>query len=177
MDDSATEKRYSRTEVEQLLDIKKDLYYKWLKYLGIQPHKDSGGRTYLIESEIEQFFDLKEYYEENGKIEGFLEINGIVKVEPESSLEAVPDLEIPDSEPFNPDAERLLAEAAELKARQIMMPDLVRLHLAEQMAEEDLPDYLRDRVKAAREAANPTSTPAEIASRMLTQYRGRRKLK
>ena len=65
----------------------------------------------------------------------------------------------------------LMRGAAELKAREVAMPDLVKRAVADQMTEEDLPLDLKEKVNLAREAANPKFTPAEVASQLLSQWR------
>ena len=66
---------------------------------------------------------------------------------------------------------RLRRSAAELKAREVAMPDLVKRAVADQMTEEDLPEDLKEKVNLAREAANPKFTPTEVASQLLNQWR------
>ena len=64
-----------------------------------------------------------------------------------------------------------MRSAAELKARELAMPHLVKKAVAERMTEDDLPDDLKEKVAAVREAANPKYTPAEVASNLLEQWR------
>ena len=68
----------------------------------------------------------------------------------------------------------LMRQAAELKARNLAMPELVKLSIARDMTFEDLPPDLQGKVTAAREAANPKEGPASIASNLLAQYRSNR---
>ena len=67
--------------------------------------------------------------------------------------------------------EQLIREAAELKVQQAAMPDLVRLHLANGMTEDDLPDDLKAKLQAVREAANPKQSAASIAQQLLERHR------
>ncbi|MDJ0580970.1 hypothetical protein [Crocosphaera sp.] len=86
-----------------------------------------------------------------------------------------PDIYVTPEEPtsqFN--MEQLMYEAAELKARELAMQDLVKRALADGMNEEDLPPELRDKVQNAREAANPKFTPQQVAGTLLTQWRENR---
>ncbi|MGK7885380.1 MAG: hypothetical protein AB4057_12245 [Crocosphaera sp.] len=86
-----------------------------------------------------------------------------------------PDIYVTPEEPtaqFN--MEQLMYEAAELKARELAMQDLVKRALADRMNEEDLPSELRDKVQNAREAANPKFTPQQVAGTLLTQWRENR---
>jgi hypothetical protein len=75
--------------------------------------------------------------------------------------------EIPGNEEDEDKLEELIREAAELKVQQMAMPELVKLHLAAGMTEDDLPDDLKAKLQAVREAANPASpkqNPAAIAN-------------
>ena len=65
-------------------------------------------------------------------------------------------------------------EAAELKARELAMQDLVKRALADGMNESDLPQELQNKVQNAREAANPKFTPQEVAGTLLSQWRSKR---
>ena len=68
----------------------------------------------------------------------------------------------------------LLREAEELKAREVAMRDLIKRRLADNMSEEDLPEDLKEKVRLAREAANPKFTPQEVAQSLLAQWRAKR---
>ena len=70
--------------------------------------------------------------------------------------------------------EQLIYEAAQLKARELAMQDLVKRALADGMTEDDLPAELKQKVNLAREAANPKFTPQEVAGSILTQWRQNR---
>lgn len=74
----------------------------------------------------------------------------------------------------NFDFEALMAEAAELRGQQLVMGDLVKLKLASQLNYEDLPDKVRAKVDAVREAASPKFQPDAIASQLLNQWRQQR---
>jgi hypothetical protein len=68
----------------------------------------------------------------------------------------------------------LIREAAVLKVQQEAMPELMKLHLAAQMSVEDLPEDLRAKLQAVKEAANPNSpkqNPAMLAQQVLQRYR------
>ena len=66
---------------------------------------------------------------------------------------------------------QLMRSAAELKARELAMPSLVKREIANRMDEDDLPEDLREKVAIAREVANPKFTPGELAAKLLHQYR------
>ncbi len=68
-----------------------------------------------------------------------------------NNSEAENDIYINREEPtaqFN--LERLMRDAAELKARELAMPNLVKREIANQMSEEDLPEDLKEKVAIAR---------------------------
>ena len=67
-----------------------------------------------------------------------------------------------------------MREAAELKARELAMPHLVKKAVADRMTEDDLPEDLKEKVAAVREAANPKHTPASVADSLLEQWRSSR---
>ena len=73
------------------------------------------------------------------------------------------------------DLDLLGREAAELKARNLAMGDLVKLSLAQNMTFDDLDPDLQAKVTAAHQAANPKDSPASIASNLLNQYRSGKK--
>jgi hypothetical protein len=85
------------------------------------------------------------------------------------------DWEIPSSETaeMEDNLEQLVYEAAQLKMQNLSAPHLVKLHLAQQMSEEDLPPEMREKVDAVRNAANPKFQPASVASNLLSQWRNR----
>lgn len=173
------------------LGIKKDAYYKDLKYLEITPDKDSENKSYLTNEQAEQIRALRNHVNKIGKRNGF-NINSIVKVADSNEIvssnneteddsnqiisnNSAENIYVEREEPTaNFDVERLLREAAELAARNLAMPELLKKELASRMSEEDLPDDLREKVAIAREAANPKFTPADLAGTLLSQYRSRR---
>jgi hypothetical protein len=171
----STETRYSRADVENLLDIKKDTYYKWIKYLEIETQKDSEGKAYITESDLERLSDLKDYYQENGKIDGFLLVaeKGELATVEANGLSKQNDFEIPDNE-AEFDLEDLIREAAEIKAQNLVMPELVKLHLAGQLTFEDLPPDLQQKVKAVQEATRPKN-PSDIAGNLLNKWRSKKR--
>lgn len=92
-----------------------------------------------------------------------------------SGTDSVIEQEIPQTQPdFSLGMEGIMRKAAELTAQGLAMPDLVALQLSSQMTFDDLPDDLKDKVTAVREAATPKMQPAETASQLLAQYRASR---
>jgi hypothetical protein len=69
---------------------------------------------------------------------------------------------------------QLLRKAAQLKARELATPELAIRAIADRMSEDDLPDDLKQKVFAVREAVNPKWTPGQLADSILSQYRSQR---
>lgn len=163
-------------ELMSELGIKKDAYYKDLNYLDITPEKDSEGKAYLTNEQAEEIRALRNHVNETGKRNGF-NSSSIVKVDDSNELvsnnsETEDDIYINPEEPteqFNLD--RLMREAAELKARELAMPHLVKREVANRLGEEELPEDLQEKIQAVREVANPKFTPGELAERLLSQWR------
>lgn len=161
------------------LNIKKDTYYADLNYLGIKAEKDSEGKAYLTNEQTEQVRSLRRHVENTGKREGFMN-NSIVKVDDNNLIASANNNSEeniyvkPDEPTAQFDMNQLIRSAAELKAREIAMPALVKRALADQMTEGDLPEDLQEKVNLAREAADPKFTPAEVAATLLSQYRSNR---
>lgn len=89
--------------------------------------------------------------------------------------DSVIEQEIPQTQPdLSQGMERLMRQAAEIKAQGLAMPDLVALQLSSQMTFDDLPADLKEKVTAVREAASPKMNPASVASNLLAQYRSSR---
>ena len=161
------------------LGIKKDAYYKDLNYLDIKPEKDSEGRVYLTEEQADQIRALRNHVNETGKRGGF-STSSIIKVDDSNfatstNSNSEEDIYVEPEEPtaqFNLNG--LIREAAELKAREVAMADLMKRAIADQMTEEELPEDLKEKVALAREAANPKFTPAEVATTLLNQWRSNR---
>lgn len=170
----ATSARTTPDEACEAFSIKKSQYYDRLKFLGIKASKDAEG-TYLSAERMKVMEELDEHIRETGKMEGFggggqlalSESSGLA-----SALEIPMQPEIPGSDGDDEDGlEQLIREAAELKVQQAAMPDLVRLHLANGMTEDDLPDDLKAKLQAVREAANPKKSAAAIAQQLLQRHR------
>lgn len=158
------------------LGIKKDAYYADLKYLGIQPVRDSEGKAWLTTEDADRIRSLRSFVEQNGKRSGFEE-SGIVKRDDSNLTASTDDIYTNPEEPTAQfDLDKLMRDAAQLKAREIAMPHLVKRAVADRMSEDDLPEDLKEKVELAREAANPKYTPAEVAQTMLEQWRSSRRI-
>ncbi|NEO03838.1 MAG: hypothetical protein F6K50_53725 [Moorea sp. SIO3I7] len=161
------------------LGIKKDAYYKDLNHLKIEAQTDSEGKAYLTQEQADQVRALRSHVNKTGKRSGFSN-NSIVKAD-DSNLAKENEATTSEIEgdvyvqPENPtdqfDVKNLMRSAAELKAREIAMADLVKRALADKMGWDDLPQDLQQKITDAEEAANPKFTPASIAETLLTQYR------
>ncbi|WP_052056143.1 hypothetical protein [Myxosarcina sp. GI1] len=155
------------------LDLKKSTYYDDLKFLGITASKDEDKKAYLTFEEAEQVRALRSHVNETGKSEGFQ--SGALVHSSNNELATNPeedDIYIEPEEPTaNFDLDGLVRGAAELKARELAMPHLVKREVANRLTEEELPEDLREKIQAVREVANPKFTPGELADRLLSQWR------
>jgi len=150
--------RISPETVMETLGIKKTQYYARLNKLGIKPIRKNG-KAYLTSDQLEQLRDYKEPSQ-----------NALATVDTDSELivgsqdaEQMTDNEQDD----------IWRSAAELKAQQMSLGDLVKIHLAAGMKFEDLPEDLKEQVQSVNRAANPDikKSAASIASQMLDRYR------
>jgi len=182
-------------DLMQELGIKKDTYYADLNYLEIKASKDENGKAYLTNEQANLVRELRSHVSQTGKREGFASsspdrINGDLvhhqrsqeiaafseeaeEVDPSTTLRV--DLEIPQAEQggYEENLEKLIYEAAQLKMQNLSAPHLVKLHLAQQMSEEDLPPQMREKVQQVRDAANPKFQPSSVANNLLKQWRNR----
>ncbi|MGV2831673.1 hypothetical protein [Myxosarcina sp. GI1(2024)] len=156
------------------LDLKKSTYYDDLNYLGIKADKDENQRAYLTNGQADRVRALRSHVIKHGKRDGFID-GGLTVSNNNNELADLPkpdEIYVEREEPTSHvDLNALLRGAAELKARDLATPDLLMRELANRMAEEDLPEDLREKVAIAREVANPKWTPAELADKILAQHR------
>ena len=182
-------------DLMQELGIKKDTYYADLNYLEMKASKDENGKAYLTNEQANLVRELRSHVSQTGKREGFVssstdDINGDLvhhqsrqeiaafseeaeEVDPSTTLRV--NLEIPQAEQqgYEENLEKLIYEAAQLKMQNLSAPHLVKLHLAQQMSEEDLPPEMREKVQQVRDAANPKFQPSSVANNLLQQWRNR----
>ena len=173
---------FSRDELCERWGIKTTQYYERLRSLNLDP-------KHLTEGDIEELDRLDAHVKNGGKIKDFAaeenstqsesaiapttEQGAIARSTPEEPDEenteglAIPD---PPPEPETPESE-IYRHAAELKAYYATHPDLVALHLASQMGEDDLPPDLAAKVHEVREAAHPKPNQAALASDILQRHR------
>lgn len=154
--------RTTPEEAMELLGIEKSQYYARLKKLGIKAKRD-GKFLYLDEEQVEL---LRDYNQTESAI-------ATIDDSPGLSLGNLPQIE----EPVGDERDDIMRQAAELRAQQLAMPDLIKLYLAAGMGEEDLPPDLRETLAATRTAANPNikKSAATIAQAMLQEYRSHQK--
>lgn len=180
------------------LGIKKDSYYADLSYLGIKAAKDDDGRAYLTNEQADLVRQLRSHVNETGRRDGFeptrnsqlvhnqntsnlssVNTSDLSSVKEEfEEIEAeidIPEFEYRSSDEIDNDAvSQLINEAAHLKMQNTVAPDLIKLHLADQMEEEDLPVQMQNQIEAVREAAHPKIQPASVANNLLTEFRNNR---
>ncbi|MDJ0901579.1 MAG: hypothetical protein QNJ55_22505 [Xenococcus sp. MO_188.B8] len=175
------------------LSIKSSTYYDDLSYLGIKADKDDNNKPYLTFEQAEQVRALRSYVIENGTRKGFVyekieNESSIVQVE-NNSLEATEksveteitptteeDIYISETHPTEQvNLDNLFNNAQEIAARNIAMPHLLAVEIANNMSYEDLSPELQAKVNIARDAANPKKhQPKLIAQTLLKQLRSQR---
>ena len=176
---SVVEHQIRPEQLQEELGIGKDAYYSYLKHLNIKAQKDSDGKAYLEPEQANLVRLLREHVVGGGKIADFV-ISGSLAVADGSDLAAEQPDSFPASESFTQepaggfDMEALMREAAELAAHRMAYADHVKLQLASQMTYDDLPDDIKAKVDAVREAAVPSAQPGKIAANLLDQWRQRR---
>ena len=179
------------------LSIGRDAYYSDLRHLGIKADKDEEGKAYLTFEQAEQVRQLRSYVNNYGTRKGFVyekidDESNIIRslvtttnsdIETtQSSLEAEitttteEDIYISETSPTdNIDLDNLVRNAQELAARNIAIPSLIAAELAENMGFDDLPPDLQEKVRIAKDAANPKKhQPKLIARDLLKQLRSRK---
>ncbi len=144
----------------ELLGIRKSQYYARIKKLDLKLKRENG-KAYLNAEQMELLRSLGDESSSLAVAEG---AEGI-------SLETLPQM----AEPEGDELDDLMRSAQELKAQQLVMPDLVKIYLASGMNESDLPPDLQQKVRSAREAANPKKSVQSIANNLLEAYRSRQK--
>jgi hypothetical protein len=152
--------RITPEKAMELLGIKKSQYYARVKKLDLKLKRENG-KAYLSEEQMQL---LRSIGEESSNLAVAEEVGTI-------SLENLPEM----AEPEGDELDDIMRSAQELKAQQLVMPDLVKIYLASGMSESDLPLDLQEKIRAAREAANPKKSFQSIGNRILEQYRSRQK--
>jgi hypothetical protein len=159
------------------LGIKKTKYYEILKHLDIKADKDSSGNIYLT---IEKAEKVRAYLSGNiqtAENDESANNSSLVKADnnnlaASTNNNSEEDIYIEPSEPTAQlDIDRIIRKASELKARELATPDLAIRAIADRMTEDDLPEDLKEKVEAVREAVSPKWTPADLADKILANYR------
>jgi transposase len=162
--------------VQTLLELGKSQYYELLKYLGEKAQRENG-EAFLTFAQVQRLAALRDWCEERGKIDGFLEAEkgALQTIEPGdlSSDNLEPVAEIPVAEAEIPRLDQLIAEAEKLAAQRFIQPVQVIREIADRMTWEDLSPDTQQQVEAARqELIDPkASAPATIAQTLLHKYR------
>lgn len=184
------EATFKKADVLARYNIKNNAYYDRTKFLGIKATRTKEG-SFLSSEQIELMDALDQHIKTTGKMEGFDSSSfckgnndnseegtgeiikseeGAIASEDNNNVERLE----PEVQSFNPNIEKLMREAAELKASELAMGSLVKRAIADEMNYEDLPEDLREDVAKAKEISRPKSNPAQvnsIAKNLLSQYR------
>lgn len=165
-------------EICERLGIGSSTYYNRLSHLGIEASKDAEG-PYLNAEQMKLMEELSEHIKQTGRMKGFRDSGGQLALSESSGLASALEIpvqpEIPGSDEDEEGRNRLIWEAGELKVQQEATPDLLKLHLAAQMTEEDLSEEQRAKLQAIRNAANPKpNAAASIAQQLLQRHRQNR---
>ncbi|QQE64179.1 hypothetical protein GFS31_08580 [Leptolyngbya sp. BL0902] len=157
------------------LGIKKDAYYAYLKHLDIKAQRDGDGKAYLEPDQADRIRALRSHVQETGRIEGFEETALATAEESGLGSSGAPWSQDSPADSTDPSQlEHLIRQAQELAAHHMAMGDLVVAQLAQQMTFDDLTPELQSKVQGVREATHPKSNPAEIANRIMQQWRSQR---
>ncbi|MBW4523345.1 MAG: hypothetical protein KME16_27215 [Scytolyngbya sp. HA4215-MV1] len=171
---SVVERQIRPEELMEELGIKKDVYYAYLKYLGIKAEKDLEGKAYLTDEQANAIRALRSHVQNTGKMDGFLNQNGELTIAGEASLLNAAEQAQPQDNPMDEQFEELIRAAAELKGQQLVLPELVIRELASRMTYDDLPEDIQVKVANVRQSASPKYQPAQLANDLLSQWRNRR---
>jgi len=161
------------------LSIEKSTYYNRLKYLEIEPSRDDEG-PYLTQDQRKLMQELNEHIRKTGKMRGFRGGGELAISENSGLASALPEQLEPETSGEVDDEvlDKLIWDAAELKAQQVVRSELLKLHLAAGMSEDDLPADLKAKVQAIRDAANPKpNAAASVAQQLLQRHRQKQQQK
>ncbi len=178
------------------LSIKRATYYADLKHLGIIADKDEEGKPYLTFEEAEQVRQLRSYVSKYGTRKGFVyekvndenNIGSSIVKSTDNSIETAQsnigteittteeDIYVSDINPTEQvNLDNVFNTAQEIAARNIAIPHLLAVEIANNMKFEDLSPELQEKVRIAQDAANPKKhQPKLIARDLLKQWRSQR---
>ncbi len=164
------------------LGISKNTYYADVKFLGITIHKDEKRKAFITQEDFNLLIELRKHIEKTGTRQGFEAQKGGLVVSEKSELTNTNPAEITSTnnqidypqpeEPIATDemGQQLFRAGAELKAKETAMPHLVIRAVADQLHEEQLPEDLKEKVEATKEAANPKWNPGDLADSLIRRY-------
>jgi hypothetical protein len=167
--------------IQERFGISKSTYYDDVRFLKgqgytIESHKDGEKRVILEPATVQLISALREHVTTTGSREGFK--YGGLSVVGETGLGDVAadgPMPTPDYEAATGShLDDMVRQAQQLAAHNLVMGNQVIAEMARQIGYEDLPDDLKQQVDHARAATVPKTNPAEIASRVLTQWRSQR---
>ncbi len=178
------------------LSIKRATYYADLKHLGIIADKDEEGKPYLTFEQAEQVRQLRSHVNNYGTRKGFVyekvdDENNIIRsivTTTNNSIETShsnltseittteEDIYVSDINPTEQvNLDNVFNTAQEIAARNIAIPHLLAVEIANNMKFEDLSPELQEKVRIAQDAANPKKhQPKLIARDLLKQWRSQR---
>jgi hypothetical protein len=170
----STEKQTIRPEeLMTELGIKKSKYYEILNNLGIKAFKDSNGKSYLIEEQVEE---IKAYWSGNTQMteNDDRDNNSLVKVDNNNLATSANNIYFDSREAIEDNQfDRVLNNAYDLKARELAASDLAVRAIADRITEDDLPQHLKEKLEAVRESVAPKWTPDSLADKILAYHRSK----
>jgi hypothetical protein len=168
----STEKRTIRPEdLMGELGIKKSKYYEVLNALDIKAFKDSTGKSYLIEEQVEE---ITAYLSGNTQRSENEELNNssLVKADDNNLANSPNSIHVESREAIETTSfDRVLNNAYDLKARELAASDLAVRAIADRITEDDLPQHLKETLEAVRESVAPKWTPDSLADQILAYHR------
>lgn len=170
---SVVEHQLRPDELMAELGIKKQAYYDYLKHLGIKAGKDSKGKTYLTQDQVNKMRSLREHVVAGGKIEDF-EVNNAdaaaLTVADSGELDqAAEPVQVDPTAGM--DMESLYLEASEIAAQRLTAGEQIVLAMADQMTYQDLHPKAKAKVDQVREASIPKFNPQAVAADLLSKCR------
>ena len=165
---------YTESVLEQL-QVGKDTYYADIKFLGIKTQKDGDRKAFITQDDLDLLFALRSHVTNNGTRQGFKNPESGELIVRENNQIAAQNNAIDYPQPEEPITndemgEQLFRAGAELKAKETALPHLVIRAVADQLEEDQLPEDLKEKVNATREAANPKWNPGDLASSLIARY-------
>ena len=175
---SAAADYFRPEDVQEMFGIKKSQYYDRMRYLGIKANRDSQGKSYLDESQLELLKGLDEYIKQEGKMEGFeANNNGASLVKSESQqLDTASQVKL-EAETAMPEGEEIseFDTAAQLRAAEVLATAGDALTAKYVANPELLAPELRRKVFARSMGLPKLYDPAEMVKGIVAAAQGRYK--